>query len=68
MRRGAPFRHGVYRRDPLALLGDGHYGNVKDFMMAVHENRQPQLSAIEARRAVNLLNRIYAKAGVGPWA
>lgn len=54
--------------DPLALVGDGHYGNIKDFMLAVHEKRQPQVSALSARPAVNLLNMIYKKAGVGPWS
>ena len=31
-------------------------------------NRDPLVSATEARRAVNLLNMIYKKAGVGPFA
>jgi len=54
--------------DPLALIGDGHFGNIRDFVLAVHEGRQPQVSFTEARRAVNLLNMIYKKAGVGPWS
>ena len=54
--------------DPLALSGDGHLGNVRDFVLAVQEGREPLVSATEARRAVNLLNMIYKKAGVGPFA
>ena len=54
--------------DPLALIGDGHFGNIRDFVLAVHEGRQPQVSFTEARRAVNLLNMIYKKAAVGPWS
>lgn len=54
--------------DPLALVGDGHFGNIRDFVLAVHEKRPPQVSALSARPAVNLLNMIYEKAGVGPWA
>lgn len=54
--------------DPLALSGDGHLGNIRDFALAVREGREPLVSATEARRAVNLLNMIYEKAGVGPFA
>ncbi len=54
--------------DPLALSGDGHLGNIRDFALAVREGREPIVSATEARRAVALLNMIYKKAGVGPFA
>ena len=54
--------------DPAALSVDGHLGNVRDFVLAVREKREPQVSASEARRAVNLLNMIYDKAKVGPYA
>lgn len=54
--------------DPLALSGDGHLGNIRDFILAVREGREPTVSATEARRAVNLLNMIYQKAKVGPYA
>ncbi|MBV9852475.1 MAG: Gfo/Idh/MocA family oxidoreductase [Armatimonadetes bacterium] len=54
--------------DPAALSGDGHLGNVRDFVLAVHEKRQPLVSAQEARHAVNLLNMIYQKAQVGLYA
>ena len=54
--------------DPAALSGDGHLGNIRDFVLAVREKRAPQVSATDARRAVNLLNMIYEKAKVGPYA
>lgn len=54
--------------DPLALSGDGHMGNIRDFVLAVQEGREPIVSATEARPAVRLLNMIYQKAGVGPFA
>jgi predicted dehydrogenase len=54
-------------KDPTALSGEGHYSNIRDFVLAVHEKREPIISAPEARKAVNLLNMIYRKAGVGPF-
>ena len=55
-------------KDPAALLGQGHYSNIRDFVCAVQEKREPLISGPEARRAVNLLNMIYRKAGVGNFA
>jgi predicted dehydrogenase len=55
-------------RDPAALLGQGHYSNIRDFVLAVHEKRQPLISGPEARKAVDLLNMIYRKAEVGPFS
>ena len=54
--------------NPLALSGDGHLGNIRDFVMAIHESRPPLVSARSARPAVALLNMIYEKARVGPYA
>jgi UDP-N-acetyl-2-amino-2-deoxyglucuronate dehydrogenase len=54
--------------DPAALSGDGHFGNIRDFVLAIHEGRQPYVSAESARHAVKLLNMIYEKAQVGPYA
>ena len=54
--------------NPLALTGDGHLGNIRDFVMAIHEGRPPLVSARSARPAVALLNMIYEKARVGPFA
>lgn len=54
--------------DPLALGTQGHLSNIRDFVLAVREGREPLVSATEARRAVNLLNMIYKAAKVGPYA
>lgn len=54
--------------DPLALSGEGHLGNVRDFALSIRDGRPPQVTATEARRAVALLNMIYEKAKVGPYA
>jgi len=54
--------------DPAAITGDGHLGNVRDFVLAVREGREPTVSAPSARHAVKLLNMIYEKAKVGPYA
>ena len=54
--------------DPLALSGEGHLGNIRDFVEAVQSGRPPLVSARSARPAVALLNMIYEKARVGPFA
>ncbi|MBC8101053.1 MAG: Gfo/Idh/MocA family oxidoreductase [Cytophagales bacterium] len=55
-------------KDPGAVGTEGHLSNIRDFVLAVRENREPLVSATEARRAVNLLNLIYKAAKVGPYA
>lgn len=52
-------------KDPAALHVQGHYSNIRDFVVAALEKREPIISGREGRRAVNLLNMIYRKAGVG---
>jgi predicted dehydrogenase len=54
--------------DPSAVGTEGHLSNIRDFVLAVREGREPSISATEARRAVNLLNMIYEAAKVGPYA
>jgi predicted dehydrogenase len=56
------------RRTPTAVGTEGHLSNIRDFVLAVREGRDPLVSAKEARRAVNLLNMIYKAAKVGPYA
>jgi UDP-N-acetyl-2-amino-2-deoxyglucuronate dehydrogenase len=53
--------------NPAAMSITGHLANIRDYVLAVREGREPTVSATEARRAVNLLNMIYKKAGVGPY-
>jgi len=66
----APAETGEQNRatDPLALSSEGHLGNIRDFVLAVREGRQPLVSARSARQASVLLNMIYEKAKVGPYA
>jgi predicted dehydrogenase len=47
---------------------DGHLGNIRDFVMAVRENRRPLVSGDDQRRVIRVLNLIYEKARVGPFA
>jgi predicted dehydrogenase len=53
--------------EPLALNSDGHLGNIRDFVMAVHEKRPPLVSGEDQRRVIRVLNLIYEKARVGPF-
>lgn len=53
---------------PLALWSDNHKANIRDFIMALREGREPLVKPAEMRRVVRVLNMIYAKAGVGPYA
>ena len=53
---------------PLAMSSDGHLGNIRDFVMAIHENRPPAVTGEDYRKVTWLLNQIYEKAGVGPYA
>jgi len=54
--------------DPMGLSMDGHLGNIRDFVMAVHEQRRPMVTGADQRRVIRVLNLIYEKAGVGPFA
>jgi len=54
--------------DPAAIGIGGHVANIREFVTAVQEGREPSVSGTEGRKAVQLLNDIYAAAGVGPWA
>ncbi len=55
-------------KDPSAVGTEGHLSNIRDFVLAVRDRREPLVSAASARRAVNLLNMIYKAAKVGPYA
>lgn len=50
--------------DPLAIGGNLHLANIRDFAMAVREGRQPLVTAQEHRKVVRALNMIYDKAGI----
>jgi predicted dehydrogenase len=54
--------------DPMAIGGDGHLGNIREYVTAVQHGRKPSVTGHDARKMVRALNLIYEKAGVGPWA
>jgi len=54
--------------DPAAIGIGGHVVNIKEFVSAVTEGREPTVNGAEGRKAVQLLNDIYRVAGVGRWA
>jgi predicted dehydrogenase len=51
--------------DPWAISLGGHEAQIKDFYAAIAEHRPPIVDGREARLAVDLLTRIYAKAFPG---
>jgi len=48
--------------DPWAITLGGHEAQIQDFYAAIAENRPPLVDGREARAAVDLLTKIYAKA------
>lgn len=54
--------------DPMAIDTDGHLGNIRDFAEAVLGGRTPSVTGRDSRKVVRVLNLIYQKAEVGPWA
>ncbi|HEX5322134.1 MAG TPA: Gfo/Idh/MocA family oxidoreductase, partial [Capsulimonadaceae bacterium] len=54
--------------EPLALWSDMHKANIKDFITSIQAGKQPMVKPEEMRRVVRVLNMIYSKAGVGPYA
>jgi predicted dehydrogenase len=53
---------------PLSLGEICHKDNIRDFALAVLEGRPPSVTAQDGLRLVRVLNKIYEKAGVGPYA
>lgn len=47
--------------------GSGHHGAVQDFVTALRENRDPEVSAAEARVAVDVILAAYESAETGEW-
>jgi UDP-N-acetyl-2-amino-2-deoxyglucuronate dehydrogenase len=54
--------------DPLAMSNQGHLDNIRDFAMAIKQGRQPLVTGEEYRKVTRVLNLIYERAGVGPFA
>jgi len=53
---------------PLALSADFHQANIRDFVLAIRDGRTPMVSAEDSLRVVRVINMIYEKAKVGPYA
>jgi predicted dehydrogenase len=54
--------------NPLAIATNSHELNIRDFVDAVQHGRRPLVTGEEERKVVRVLNMIYEKAGVGPYA
>jgi predicted dehydrogenase len=54
--------------DPLAMSNAGHLENIRDFALAVRDGRPPLVTGEEYRKVTRVLNLIYERAGVGPFA
>ena len=54
--------------DPLAMSNQGHLDNIRDFALAVREGRPPLVTGEDYRKVTRVLNLIYQRAGVGPFA
>ncbi len=48
-------------------LGRGHIGQIRDFVEAIHEGREPMISATDARSAVDVVLAAEASARRGEW-
>ena len=56
---------GIGANDPSAIDFSGHQLNFEDVVNAIQENRSPLVDALEARKAVALINAIYESARDG---
>ena len=54
--------------DPLAMDIHGHLDNIRDFALSVREGRPPLVTGEEYRKVTRVLNLIYERAAVGPFA
>jgi predicted dehydrogenase len=53
---------GLGANDPTAIHFDGHRRNFQEVVAAIQENRPCAVDAIEARKAVALINAVYQSA------
>jgi predicted dehydrogenase len=58
-------RSGGGAADPAAISLAGHRAQFEDFAACLRENRPPQVDAVEARKAVALIQAIYRSAQTG---
>lgn len=50
--------------DPLAINYEGHMFQFEDFARAVIDDKKPSIDGEEAKKAVDVINRIYESAGL----
>ena len=62
---GAANALGSGASDPKAINTEGHRRQLQDLVDALRENRAPELDGREGRKAVALVNAIYASAASG---
>jgi predicted dehydrogenase len=53
---------------PLSMSTVSHRANIRDFILAVRENRTPAVTGEDQRKVVRAINLIYEKARVGVYA
>ena len=51
--------------DPKAISDEGHIRQIKDFIEALDNHRQPAIDGLEARKAVEIVIAVYKSAGSG---
>ncbi len=57
--------HGGGASDPMAISHEPHRRNIADFLQALEQNRPPLLSALEAGKAVAIIEACYRSAATG---
>lgn len=53
-----------YSENPINIYGFGHYLLIKDVVESIESNREPYVSALEGKRALELIIRIYQASGI----
>lgn len=56
---------GLGANDPKAIGSAQHRRNFEEVVAAIREGREPTVSAVEARKAVRLIEAVYQSAGAG---
>ncbi len=51
--------------DPMAISIDGHLAQYRDFIDAIHKNREPLVDGIEGRKALEIVLAIYRSSREG---
>lgn len=62
---GGSTEHGGGASDPMAIDHSHHRSNIADFLEAIEQGTQPTIDAVEARKAVAIIEACYASAEAG---